>query len=205
MMKVSAKTRYAARILLALARAQEKTTSYVPSAQPENAENASLVNEMATNSDDYAHLCDAYAHPYNTYADPCDAYARPCDEVPKPSPVSSHVLAQETGVTVQFTEQILKALKHGGLTTSTRGAAGGHSLTRSPELISLDEVMQIMEGGIQLANCVTSKGTCSGSKTACERAGDCAMRHAWSHVTHALEDTLAKISLADLLKFKSDL
>lgn len=183
-MKVSAKTRYAARILLALARAQGKTASHSPFAQPKNAENAPLVDEKATNSGADASTCDTWA---------------------KPLPVSSHALAQETGVTVQFTEQILKALKRGGLTTSTRGAAGGHTLTRAPELISLDEVMRIMEGGIQLASCVASQGTCSGPNTACERADECAMRHVWSHVTDALEGTLAKISLADLVTWKKDL
>lgn len=171
-MKVSAKTRYAARILLALAHVQEKVAGTSCSSSTES-------------------LSTLKTSPSKTWS--------------PPSPVSSHLLAEKTGVTVQFTEQILKALKRGGLTTSTRGAAGGHSLTRAPELISLGEVVRIMEGGIQLANCVTPKGTCSDKENACERAEHCAMRSAWSHVTQALEDTLAGISLADLVNAKKEL
>lgn len=120
-------------------------------------------------------------------------------------PVSSSLVAQRTGVTVQFTEQILKDLKRGGLTTSLRGATGGHLLTRSPEYISLAEIVCIMEGGVQLAACLSSKEVCSGIKdtpSTCERADSCAMRIAWGQVTLALEKTLAGISLADLLTMR---
>lgn len=131
-MKLAAKTRYAARILLALAELQE--------------------NELLTTTQ----------------------------------------LAHRTGITPQFIEQILKALKKGGLTQSTRGAAGGHALTRSPEEISLEEIVRLMEGGIQLALCCRDGYPCP-------RTATCPTKGAWLKATQALEMALRDISVADLM------
>lgn len=175
-MKVSAKTRYAARILLALAGGYDNRVGISPMR--------------------------SFTAGASSLKDGRDAALK---GEAKPVPMNSHAVAEKTGVTVQFTEQILKALKRGGLTTSTRGAAGGHSLTRAPELITLGEVVRVMEGGVQLASCAMSKEICDNDLYLCERAQNCVMRNVWIHVTKALEDTLDSISLADLLSMDGTL
>lgn len=61
-------------------------------------------------------------------------------------PVQIRRLAQEHGIPARFLVQILLQLKSASLVVSTRGAAGGYRLARSPREISLAEVIDVMEG-----------------------------------------------------------
>lgn len=110
------------------------------------------------------------------------------------TPMSAATLSQHTGVSVQFVEQILKPLKQNGLTSSVRGASGGHRLARSAEEITLGEVVRLMEGGIMLTIC------CGEKANECPRRDGCMTRWAWMQVSGMLEKELDAISLADLLQ-----
>ena len=61
-------------------------------------------------------------------------------------PVRMRELADAHGIPTQFLVQILLQLKGAGVVASTRGAAGGYQLVKSPEQITLGEVMAIVEG-----------------------------------------------------------
>jgi Rrf2 family protein len=61
-------------------------------------------------------------------------------------PVQIRRIAEEHGIPSRFLVQILLQLKGASLVASTRGAAGGYRLSRSPEQISLAEVIEVMEG-----------------------------------------------------------
>lgn len=108
--------------------------------------------------------------------------------------MTTTVLSRHTGVTVQFIEQILKTLKRGGLTRSSRGASGGHMLARTPESITLGEIVRLMEGGIQLTVC------CSGDVDVCDRRASCLTRSAWVRASQALERSLEETSLITLME-----
>ena len=108
-------------------------------------------------------------------------------------PMSAAVLSQHTGVSAQFVEQILKPLKQKGLTTSVRGASGGHKLARPASTITLGEVVRLMEGGIRLSVC------CGERADECPRKEICLIRGAWVNVSQTLEQELDSISLATLL------
>ena len=108
-------------------------------------------------------------------------------------PLSASMLSQRTGVSAQFVEQILKPLKQKGLTTSVRGASGGHHLARPAEHITLGEVVRLMEGGIFLSVC------CGENSEDCPRKEGCLIRGAWVEVSNTLEQELDAISLATLL------
>lgn len=110
------------------------------------------------------------------------------------APVSAATLAQETGISVQFVEQILKPLKQRGVTSSVRGAAGGHRLAREASEITLAEIVKIMEGDLALAHC------CADKDYDCARKQGCKTRHAWELGSQVLEKIFADISLASLLK-----
>jgi len=56
-------------------------------------------------------------------------------------------LAKASGTPAKFMEQVLRTLKKGGFVVSRRGAGGGYDLARSPERISLGEVVAWMQGG----------------------------------------------------------
>lgn len=114
-------------------------------------------------------------------------------------PISATVLSQQTGVSVQFVEQLLKPLKQKGFTTSQRGAAGGHMLARPASDISLGDIVKLMEGSTNVAVC------CDESMTNCPRVETCATRKAWLIVSNTLKSVLNNISLEDLLLYDRSL
>jgi len=61
-------------------------------------------------------------------------------------PVRIRDIADEHGIPSRFLVQILLQLKGAGYVASTRGAAGGYQLVKSPAKISLGEVMSVIEG-----------------------------------------------------------
>jgi Rrf2 family transcriptional regulator, cysteine metabolism repressor len=61
-------------------------------------------------------------------------------------PVHIKEIADEQSIPVSTLTQVLLKLKGAGLVRSTRGSAGGYSLTRPPEEIKLGEVLTAIDG-----------------------------------------------------------
>ncbi len=62
-----------------------------------------------------------------------------------PQPVRIKAIAESQGIPQRFLVQILLQLKTAGLVMSVRGASGGYQLARSPEKISLAEVITAID------------------------------------------------------------
>lgn len=112
-------------------------------------------------------------------------------------PVRTALLSENTGITVQFIEQIIRPLKKAGLIKSVRGAAGGHILDKDPANITLGEIVRIMEGAISIANCLECE-------TKCERSDACRTRSVWERASRAMEKELDSITLAELMDSPND-
>lgn len=76
-----------------------------------------------------------------------------------------HEIAARQHIPVEFLEQILLALKRAGLLSSRRGMNGGYSLIKSPEEITVGQVIRILDGPLAPIGCV--------SKTAYHKCQDC--------------------------------
>lgn len=63
-------------------------------------------------------------------------------------PVPIATVAERRGMPVQFLEQLFSTLRRAGLLESRRGAKGGYSLARSPEEITVLEVVQALDGRV---------------------------------------------------------
>ncbi len=61
-------------------------------------------------------------------------------------PLQLRRIAAEHGIPARFLVQILLQLKGASLVASTRGAAGGYRLARSPQSITLAEVIDAIDG-----------------------------------------------------------
>jgi len=95
-------------------------------------------------------------------------------------------IAQEQAIPPSFLAKIVSQLSVAGLLQTSRGARGGVSLARSPEQISLLEVVEAIDGPIHLNLC-TEQGNC-----ACERASKCDMKDFWMTHEVAFKKALAK-------------
>jgi Rrf2 family protein len=106
-------------------------------------------------------------------------------------------ISERTGITVPFIEQIIKPLKHAGMVSSKRGAAGGHQLSRSAEEITLGDIVRVMEGSVELSACLSDPALCA-------RTDVCPTRAAWERATKAMLRELDTITLAELAKGAPD-
>lgn len=70
-------------------------------------------------------------------------------------PLQVRKIAEGHGIPSPFLVQILQDLKRAGLVTSTRGASGGYRLTRSPEAITLADVLEAVEGNPEPTACAS--------------------------------------------------
>jgi Rrf2 family protein len=69
-------------------------------------------------------------------------------------------IAQEKRIPPSFLAKIVSQLSVAGLLQTSRGAHGGVSLARSPEEITLLDVVEAIDGPILLNECVGEYGTC---------------------------------------------
>jgi Rrf2 family protein len=70
-------------------------------------------------------------------------------------------IAQDQQIPPSFLAKIVSQLSVAGLLQTSRGARGGVSLARTPEQISLLEVVEAIDGPILLNECVSSNGVCT--------------------------------------------
>ena len=85
---------------------------------------------------------------------------------------STSKIADEQQIPPSFLAKIVSQLSVAGLLQTSRGARGGVSLARSPEEISLLEVVEAIDGPIYLNECVAHSGVCVFGDT-------CPMRPIW--------------------------
>lgn len=106
-------------------------------------------------------------------------------------------IAARQHIPVEFLEQILLALKRAGLLASRRGMKGGYVLIKSPNEITLGQVIRILDGPLAPIGCV--------SKTAYQKCRDCPyaddprcpVQHVMGTVRDAIAGILDHYSLAD--------
>jgi FeS assembly SUF system regulator len=101
-------------------------------------------------------------------------------------------MAEATSLPLPVVSKILKALAHGGLLTSQRGAKGGYALSRRPEEVNVAEIIDALEGPIALMECSAGPGRC-------EQETSCAVRDPWQRINQAILETLRHVTLRELV------
>jgi Rrf2 family protein len=106
-------------------------------------------------------------------------------------------ISRAEGLSVPNVAKLMRILRLGGLVASVRGQAGGYTLSRTSERISVAEVLALLGGSFYSEQFCTRH---SGLERACAHAGDCSVRLLWRTVQQALDGILEKTTLNDLLK-----
>ena len=104
-------------------------------------------------------------------------------------PVRIRTIADEHGIPARFLVQILLQLKGSGFVVSTRGAAGGYQLAKSPDDITLGEVMAVIEGQESEVQASTA------AKSATARV----LVDTWRDISRVEHDALYAITFGDLV------
>ena len=104
------------------------------------------------------------------------------------SPVKISQIARRRDIPQKFLELILASLKQGGFVESRRGVDGGYLLARSPESITVGEVLRYVEGARR-----------SGSRGGA-RAEDAPFTLMWRQIDAAVNGILDQTNFADIVR-----
>jgi len=124
------------------------------------------------------------------YAVRCVLYLanRPAKEV-----VPRWAVAQAMEIPEPFLAKIGQQLARAGILEILQGAKGGYRLRRSPQEISLLEVVEAVMGELFLNDCLLRPESCS-------RSSHCMVHRVWEKARDQLRQTLSQASFASLLQ-----
>lgn len=102
---------------------------------------------------------------------------------------STSQIAQEKQIPPSFLAKIVSQLSVAGLLQTSRGARGGVSLAKSPDQISLLDVVEAIDGPILLNECVADNSTCA-------FGANCPMKPVWCDAQKELVTRLSQTTFA---------
>ncbi|MHC5108815.1 MAG: RrF2 family transcriptional regulator [Planctomycetota bacterium] len=111
--------------------------------------------------------------------------------------VSARDIATRIGVPLPVLTNVLHRLQRWGLVTSRQGARGGYSLSRSPERITLVDVIEAIEGTGRLTPCCCTDED-EAHATDCSLEADCRIRLPIRRVQEGLRQFLGSVTLFQL-------
>jgi Rrf2 family protein len=103
-------------------------------------------------------------------------------------------IAGRQSISETYLEHLASSLKKAGLIKSTRGAYGGYKLAKTPDKITVGDIVRALEGPIAPVECVTDEDGIQ----SCEKADTCITRSVWIRLKRSMEDVLDSVTLADL-------
>lgn len=113
-------------------------------------------------------------------------------------PVKRKEIARIEKIPPQYLENILLTLRKAGLIATQRGATGGFILTRTPDSIPLNEIIEALDGPMMPVDCAANPGICKTKKAEC-----CEANYLWTRIYKAVHAILISMTLADLLNVRN--
>jgi Rrf2 family protein len=101
-------------------------------------------------------------------------------------------IAEQEHLPVGFLAKLFRHLSVGEVLKSSRGARGGFMLARTPDQISLWDIIVAVEGRDKISPCL-------GEFDDCDQHENCHLREVMSRAQAALEDIFKSTSIADIL------
>jgi Rrf2 family iron-sulfur cluster assembly transcriptional regulator len=108
-------------------------------------------------------------------------------------PIQIGDMAKRQDVSVKYLEQLIIPLKKANYVKSVRGPKGGHMLAKMPEEITVGEIVNVLEGGIHLTDCIQNPHKC-------DKSTHCLTRGLWEEATKAMYEKLNSVTLSEMIK-----
>ena len=106
-------------------------------------------------------------------------------------PISIKSISERQGISEYYLEQLFAPLRRAKLVKSVRGAQGGYILNKLPKDITILEIMDVLEGPVEISDCLT--------KDECDFLDACATRVLWKKIRDSINSVMAGITLQDML------
>lgn len=109
-------------------------------------------------------------------------------------------IAERESIPKKFLELILLDLKKHGILHSKMGKGGGYMLAKSPDKISIGQIIRILDGPLALTTC-TSK-TAYKKCAECIDEKSCSIKRLFKHIRENTVSILDGTSVSDAMKRK---
>lgn len=103
-------------------------------------------------------------------------------------PLSLKKIAEKHNLSDNYLEQLVTPLRNGGLIQSVRGAYGGYRLAKSPQEITVGEIITLLEGPI--------------SPFEMEDQEEPAKRYLYRRIRESIEQVLEEITLQEMIDYE---
>ena len=103
-------------------------------------------------------------------------------------------ISERTMIPQRFTLKILRKMVLGGIIKSYQGKNGGYALSRDASAITMREVIELIDGPVNLARCISNGHECS--KEGYDKSG-CRIYSIFVTLSEQLAQKLSKITIAD--------
>ncbi len=103
-------------------------------------------------------------------------------------------ISKRQNISMNYLEQIISVLKKSGYVKSTRGARGGYSLAKSPDDISVGDILRALEGNLNPVDCALVN-----ENKQCDDVDCCITKVVWKKISDSINDVVNNISLQDLV------
>jgi len=95
----------------------------------------------------------------------------------------------------KFLEQVLLLLKKGGFVMSKKGPRGGYYLKKSPDEITMGDIIKYINGPVSPISCVDE-----GNETTCDFSSFCVFRPVFNEVEKEISNIIDNKNFKDLLE-----
>ena len=107
-------------------------------------------------------------------------------------PIELKEIAKKENISPKYLEQVINPLRAAGLVKSIRGSKGGYSLAKPPSEICLYDVVETLEGPVNLVECLRDS-------KACPKVQSCVTRDIWKEVSDAISKIFYSVTLEDMV------
>lgn len=106
-------------------------------------------------------------------------------------------ISRAEGLSIPNVAKLMRLLRLGGFVRSVRGQAGGYTLARPAEQITVSQVLDLLGGSLFGPNFCQRH---AGILDRCSHSGDCAVRCLWASLHRSIQDVLTATTLKDLIR-----
>lgn len=112
--------------------------------------------------------------------------------------IFGHQLSEVGGVPANYLAKIMTSLRRAGFIKTERGRKGGYRLSRSPETVTLLEVVKVFEGEEALPDCILQGNRVCSDDSPCEAHG------LWKEVKERYQRFLENTTITQIARKSKD-
>ncbi len=110
--------------------------------------------------------------------------------------VAAREIAEFYHLPVPMLTKVLKTLNNGGVINSRRGVGGGYSFDDDPDVVTLGDLLAILEGPWDLVECETVDNS---GHAICSIRVACPSRHFMFGINRAIKGAFDQVTVTDLM------